>query len=142
FGRRRTLRSNLKCSTGAGAIAFTGAVNGCFNLTANSTGLTTFSAPVGGGAPLASLTTDAGGTMAINGGSVITTGAQSYNDAVTLGANTTLTSTGSGTITLASTVNGAFSLTVNTAGATTLGGAVGGTTALTSLTTDAGRTRA
>ncbi len=40
---------------------------------------------------LASVTTDSGGTTAINGGSVRTTGAQTYNDNVTLGANTTLT---------------------------------------------------
>jgi hypothetical protein len=83
------------------------------------------------------VTTDAPGSTNINGGSVITTGAQTYNDAVVLGANTTLTSTSSGAISLNSTVNGAFSLTVNTAGATTFAGAVGGTTALTSVTTDA-----
>ena len=65
-----------------------------------------------------------------------TTGAQTYNDAVTLGAATTLTSTGSGALTLGSTVNGAQSLTVNTAGATTLAGPIGGGTPLTSVTTD------
>jgi len=62
---------------------------------------------------------------------------QTYNDAVSLGADTTLTSTGAGNVTFASTVNGAHGLTVNTAGTTTLGGAVGGCGALTSLTTDA-----
>src|SRR5207302_1037120 len=85
---------------------------------------------------LISVTTDAAGSTAVNGGGVTTSSDQSYNDAVTLGANTTLTSTGGGNITLASTVNGAFDLAVNTAGTTTFGGAVGGTTALTSLTTD------
>ena len=82
------------------------------------------------------LTTNAGGTTALNGGTVTTTGAQTYNDAVTLGAATTLTSTGSGALTLGSTVNGAQSLTVNTAGATTLAGPIGGGTPLTSVTTD------
>jgi len=63
----------------------------------------------------------------ISGGAVTTTGAQIYNDPVTLGANTTLTSTGSGAITLAGTLDGAFNFTVNTAGITTFGGIVGGT---------------
>ena len=85
---------------------------------------------------LSTLTTNAGGTTALNGGTVTTTGAQTYNDAVTLGAATTLTSTGSGALTLGSTVNGAQSLTVNTAGATTLAGPIGGGTPLTSVTTD------
>ena len=56
-----------------------------------------------------------------------TTGGQTYNDAVTLGADTILTDTGSSAITLAQTVNGPFTLTVNTGGTTTFGGAVGGT---------------
>ena len=102
----------------------------------NSTGTTTLAGAVGGGTPLTSLTTNAGGTTALNGGTVTTTGAQTYNDAVTLGAATTLTSTGSGALTLGSTVNGAQSLTVNTAGATTLAGPIGGGTPLTSVTTD------
>jgi hypothetical protein len=36
------------------------------------------------------VTTNANGTLIMNGGSVTTTGAQTYNDAVTLGADTTL----------------------------------------------------
>ena len=86
--------------------------------------------------PLTTLTTNAGGTRALNGGTVTTTGAQTYNDAVTLGADTTFTSTGSGAMTLGSTVDGAQSLTVNTAGATTLAGPIGGGAPLTSVTTD------
>jgi len=124
-------------SSGSGNITFASTVNGASSLTVNTTGTTTFGGAVGGTTALASLTTDAGGTTIINGGSVTTSGAQSYGDAVTLGANTTFASTGSGNITFVSTVNGAFALTANTAGVTTLGGAVGGTTALTSVTTDA-----
>jgi autotransporter-associated beta strand protein len=88
---------------------------------------------------LTSVTTDAGGTLVMNGGSVTTTGAQSYNDAVTLGANTTLNGVA---ITLASTLksNGSnYSLTVNDSGTTTFGGAIGSATLgekLSSLTTD------
>src|SRR5260221_588007 len=108
-------------------------------LTLNSTGATTLTSAVGNTAALASLTTNAGGTTAINGGVVTTTGAQTYGDAVTLGAATTITGVGN---TFGSTVNGAFALTVNDSGTTTFGGVVGGTTALTSLTTDAAGTTA
>src|SRR5207249_1887274 len=96
-----------------------------------------------GGNSLASLTTNVGGTTFINGGAVTTSGAQSYGDAVQLGTNTTLASTGNGNITLAA-VDGAAaatqSLTVNTGGTTTFGGVVGGTNSLATLTTDAGGT--
>src|SRR5207253_8293361 len=94
-------------STGSGNVTLAGTVNGAFSLTANTGGTTTFGGAVGGSTALTSVTTDAAGTVAINGGSVVTTGAQSYGDPVTLGANNTLTSTGSGNVTLAGTVNGA-----------------------------------
>ena len=61
---------------------------------------------------------------------------------VTLGANTTLTSTGSGAITFGGTVNNAQTLTTSTAGITTFSGIVGGSTALTSVTTGGGGTTA
>jgi len=88
---------------------------------------------------LTSLTTDAPGSTAINGGSVRTTGAQTYNDAVSLGADTTLTSTGGGNIAFVSTVDGARP-DGDTTGATRFGSTVGAATALASLTTDAGGT--
>ncbi|GEM_PF-3160615 len=125
-------------STGAGNVVFAGSVNGGFNLTINTDGTTIFSGPVGGATALASLTTDAAGATALNGGSSATTGAQLYGDAVTLGANTTFSSSAAGDITLGSTVDGASRLTVNTAGITTFDGVVGGTTPLTRLITNAG----
>ena len=82
--------------------------------------------------------TDAAGTTAINGGAVTTSGAQTYNDDVTLGA--AVTTLNGSAVTLAKTVNGASALTVNAAGATIFGGVVGGTTPLISVTTDAGGT--
>src|SRR5437588_765924 len=109
-------------------------------LTVNTAGTTTFGGAVGNSTALASVTTDAAGSTAINGGSVATTGTQTYNDDVTLGAGTTLSSSGAGAagnITLAKTVNGAQTLAVNTAGTTTFGGAVGNSTALASVATDA-----
>ncbi|MBI3069367.1 MAG: hypothetical protein HYY79_10975 [Betaproteobacteria bacterium] len=106
-------------------------------LQVNDSGTTTFGGVVGGGLALSSLTTDAPGTTAINSTGVTTTGNQTYNDPVTLGANSTLASTGAGTIQFASTLNGGFALTVNTVGNTIFTGAVGGGPALASLTTDA-----
>ena len=131
LGAATTLTSTDNAST----INLAGTVNGAYALTVNNSGTTTLGGTVGVTAALASVTTDAGGTLNLNGGSVITTGAQTYNDPTTLGVNTTLSSTnGLSSINLAGTVNGAYSLTVsNAGGSTTLGGAVGGTTALTGL---------
>jgi hypothetical protein len=55
---------------------------------------------VGGISALTSILTDNPGITAINGGLNITTGAQTYLDNVTLGGNTTLTSTTTGDITI------------------------------------------
>ena len=55
--------------------------------------------PLGGAINVATLTTDAGGSTAINGGSVTTSGAQSYNDTLSLGASAVFTSN-AGNITL------------------------------------------
>src|SRR5439155_3468133 len=64
---------------------------------------------------------------------VKTSGAQTYNSAVTLGNTVTLATTNS-PVDFASTVDGAFGLTVNAgSGTVTFGGAVGGTTPLASL---------
>ncbi len=134
-------------STGNGNVVFTSTVDGpvARTLTVNTGGITTFGGAVGGGGkPLASLTTDAAGTTQLNGGTVNTTGQQTYNDAVSLGADTTVTSTGSGAngqIKFGSTLNSDATttpraLTVNTAGTTIFGGLVGAT-ALASVTTDA-----
>ena len=78
----------------AGNVTFASTIDGGFGLTVNDSGTTTFTGAVGATTPLASLTTDAPGTTQINGGSVKTSGNQTYNDAVTLGTTTTLTATG------------------------------------------------
>jgi hypothetical protein len=114
----------------------------------NDSGTTTLGGALGSataGDKLSSITTDAAGTTAINGGSITTTGTQTFNDAVTLGNDTTLTGVG---ITLSSTVKssgGNSSLVVNDSGATILGDAIGGSTdaeKLSSITTDAAGTTA
>jgi hypothetical protein len=71
---------------------------------------------------------------------ITTTGSQIYYDNVTLGDDTTLTSTDSGTITFDQKLDGAQTLNVNTDGITAFNGAVGDGVALTSLTTNVGGT--
>jgi filamentous hemagglutinin family protein len=96
------------------AVSLTGNVDGNHNLVIHSAGATTF----GGTVRTASVTTDAVGTLAINGGAVETTGTQNYGEVAVLGANTTLTGS---TVTLSAGANGT-GLTI--AGASTLGGDV------------------
>jgi hypothetical protein len=78
---------------------------------------------------LTSVTTDAAGSTAIDGGSVQTTGGQTYNDAVTLGGATTLTGS---TVTFSSTLDGGGS-SLNLASGTdaVFNGAVSNMTTLT-----------
>ncbi|MEO5330756.1 MAG: hypothetical protein H7839_01925 [Magnetococcus sp. YQC-5] len=124
-------------TSNAGAITFTDKIAGQHagraTLNVNSKGTTTFSGSVGESKSLASLVTDTGGTTKINGGAIITTNIQTYNDAVTLGANTTLTSP---TVNFLNTVNasikGAETLTIT--GAATFSGLVGNTKELGELT--------
>ena len=125
-------------STEGGDVAFNDTVDGSGSLEVNTAGVTRFEGAVGGTTALASLTTDSEGSVEINGGSVRTVGAQSYGDAVTLGADTTLSSTNSGTIGFSGTLDGAYQLAIDTNGETRFDGVVGGTTALASLTTDVG----
>ncbi|CAO3380993.1 filamentous hemagglutinin N-terminal domain-containing protein [Azospirillum argentinense] len=137
---------------GGSSVLFAGTVDGAHALTVNNKGATTFSGTVGSTTALASLTTDAGGTTSLR--NVLTSGAQTYNDAVTLnglysaggaftanGATTlagTTTVYGGSSVLFASTVDGSYALAINNKGATTFSGTVGGTTALASLTTDSG----
>jgi len=57
-----------------------------------STAWVMWNCQVGGLTPLTSVSTNADGTTAINGGLVATSGNQLYGDAVVIGANTALTS--------------------------------------------------
>jgi hypothetical protein len=144
-----TLGANATLDAGTGPITLNGTVQSpgmAYTLALNSGGTTTLGGAVGGGGnPLAGLTTNVGGTTAVNGGSVTTTGAggQAYNDNVTLGANTTLDA-GTGPITFNGTLESpgtAYTLALNSSGTATLGGAVGGGgNPLAGLTTNAGGT--
>ena len=114
-------------------VAFQNTVDGNQALTVNSSGVTHFEKAVGNTTALNSLTTDATGTTEIKD-NIKTTGNQTYNDAVTLKGNSTLTGTN---VTFQNTVDGNQALTVNASGTTHFEKAVGGTTVLTALTTDA-----
>jgi autotransporter-associated beta strand protein len=87
-------------------VTFSSTINGANALTINTPGTTTLNGALGNTTPLASLTTDAGGTTAVNGGSVKTTGAQTYNDPVSLGANTLFQSISGGVITFIEALTG------------------------------------
>jgi hypothetical protein len=127
-------------STNNGAITFgsSATVNGGNSLSiGNGTGAVTFGAAVGVGTPLTSLTiSSTTGTTVLNGGTIATSGTQTYDDPVTLGAATTLTTTNSAvTFGSAATVNGAYVLSIgNGTGLVTFGAAVGGSAPLASLT--------
>jgi hypothetical protein len=137
-----TLNGPVTLATGAiavtsddAAVTFNGTVDGAQSLVVNAGGgAITFGAAVGGTTPLTSLTTTGGGTTDINGGSIRTTGAQTYNEPVSLGAADTLTGVN---VSFNATLDGANTLIVNDSGTTTFAGVVGGGTPLTSITTDA-----
>ena len=82
FNDTVVLGANTILNAAAGAISFAKTIDGPFLLSANTTGATTFNAPVGGVVPLASLATNAGGTSQVFGGLVRTTGNQAWRDDV------------------------------------------------------------
>ena len=88
---------------GNGSLTLSGVMNdvaaGTSTLTQTGSGTLTLSNTVGSTNALAAIVTSAGQTTAIDGGSVRTTGAQTYGGTVTTGGATTLTSTGGGNIT-------------------------------------------
>ncbi len=156
--------STLGEQTYAGGVRLSGnttinATNATFNGTINSlttadrsltintngNGTTTFNGAIGNLAPLASLTTNADGRTVLSGGQVTTSGAQTYNDTVTLALSNTLSGSN---LTFNSTVDSADAvarnLTLNTTGGgtKTFGAVVGGIHELGNLTTNAdGQTR-
>lgn len=126
-----TLASTVSVTTGSGAVAFTGAVSGANALTVTSSGTTTY----GGAVDIASLNQAGTGGTAINGGSVTSSGTQTYVGHVTLGDDAVLTGT---TVTLANGADGAHALEID--GTALLTGAIGATTKLASLTLDGAAT--
>ncbi len=131
FNNRLDGAQDLTLNAGSGNIIFNEAI-AIRNLAANSSGTTRFNSTVSA----STLATDAGGTTEI-GGSVTTTGAQQFNDAVRLAGNVTFTSSG-GDILFNSTVdgtNGSESLNLNApAGNIAVNGAIGSLAAIGNLT--------
>lgn len=127
-------------STATADIIFNQTLNGAFTLEINTDSDTTFNGTVGNDSALTSLITDANGTTNINGGSIDTTGSQTFNDEVLLGLDTRLESSSSGNITFESFLDGAFNLVINTVGNTNFEDTVGNSAALASLTTNTGGT--
>ena len=128
LGGNQTLQGTI-INFGGSVDSITG-----FSGSVSITGNTVFTGAIGDQLALGSVAVS--GTSAINGGQIITTGAQSFSSPVTLGADTLLSAAGAN-ITFGSTIqNGAARvLTVSSgAGTVTFGGAVGGgATALGSL---------
>ncbi len=156
-----TLAADTLVRTGSGAVTFTGAIDGMTtggeSLTVRSRSATTFVRPIGPTVPLASVTTDAGGSTAVAGAT--TTGDQVYGDRAALagtfasrrgrfsvGGPARLSgalwlATDGAPVDFASRLDGAFPLVVTTggdgeraAGAVRFGGAVGGRAPLAGLT--------
>ena len=126
---------------GGGSLLFASTVNGAFDLTLDTVGSTTLNGAIGVVTPLASLTTDDGGTTTLGAGVITTSGAQTYGDGVILTKATTLASNAGGGLTFGSSVDGAFDLTLNSGGNEVFDGLVGNLTPLTSLTTDVAGSR-
>ncbi len=114
--------------SGGGAIAFLGTIGGAHALDVNTAGATSFAAPV----QIASLTVaNTAGTTALDGGSVTTTGGQTYDNPVTLGAATVLSG---GVVTFATIVNSSgAAVALAVSGNASFGAAVGGLLPLQTL---------
>jgi hypothetical protein len=139
------LAGTTTINTGLGPITFNSTITGGgFNLTLSAMGTTTLGGAVSAVNTLTSNNT--GDTVVndtisttttlvmvdpvqLNGGSVITTGDQTYSNTITLGNPTVLNGAN---LTLATVLGGGFNLTLNGALVTTLGGVVSGVAALTS----------
>jgi hypothetical protein len=112
-------------------VQFAGTLDGTHALTISDSGTTSFGGAVGGAHPLTSLSVTAADGIVADMPSVTTTGAQSYDGAVTLGTDATFSGNG---IDFGSTVDGDHALTANAdPGTLTFAGAVGGAVPLASL---------
>jgi len=124
------LGSNTVLTSAVGNVLFSTTIDGGFGLSIDAQGDVTLDGAAGGTAPLSNLDVQSGGTTNIDTGSITTTGTQTYNGAVALGANVVMTGsnlTFSGSIAMASN-----DLTLNVSGSgTTVNGAINGSGALT-----------
>ena len=145
YGDSVVLGSNTTLvSTNAAAITFSDTVNSldatARNLTVNTTGTTWFKGNVGTTHALGTLTTNAGGSTKLGDAAAFTlttTGAQSFNDDVTLSQNTTVNA-GASNVAFGAKLDSLTStprnLTINSTGNTTFTGLVGSTQRLGTVT--------
>ncbi len=133
YGDAVTLGANTKLTSTGGLVQFTQTLDSDATARALTVvGRAEFDSTVGGANPLASVAVT--GTSALTGGSVKTVAAQTYNDAVTLGADTTLTSTGGGLVQFIGAINSdATARALTVVGRAEFDSTVGGTNALASV---------
>ena len=107
FGSLRARTGDLDLASVGGGITFGGAVDGPAALVVRAapTAVVVFGGAVGGSTPFATVASNGAGKVLLNGGSVTTVGAQRYDGALLLGANTVLTGAGA---TFSGGVNGAI----------------------------------
>ena len=117
---------NARVATGGvvnGTVNFGGTINSSGagrTLAINTSAATTLNGAIGNTLALTSLTTDVGGSTAINGGVVTTTGVQTYNDAFTSNGSTTFNTTNSNVV---------FNSSIVAAGDTAIAAGTGAVTA-------------
>ncbi|MFI5350026.1 MAG: hypothetical protein ACHQ2Z_10815, partial [Elusimicrobiota bacterium] len=133
------LYNDLTLFSNNGNVTFHKRVDGGHILTVNAgSGDISFLGLVGSLTPLESLILNGTGITHLNGGSAATSGLQAYGEAVSLGANTALTSS-AGDVSFAQPLNGAQNLTINAINAD-FNGPVGDVAPLASLTVNASGT--
>lgn len=113
------LTGDTVVNAGSGDVTFSGTVDGPHALSVNSTGATQFVRQVGGQNLLASFATDAGGSTAT--ASVLTAGAQTYGDPLTLNGGYAITN-GSFSAAGDTRLAGPSSITILKSGGVTFGG--------------------
>ncbi|MBF0622288.1 MAG: filamentous hemagglutinin N-terminal domain-containing protein, partial [Magnetococcales bacterium] len=133
-----TLTDDTTLIVTTGDVTLSNAIQGSgsarsFTVNANNGALTVTTA-IAGTDLINNLDLTASNGIALNNGSIVTTGTQDYNSAITLGADTTLTA--GGNIAMDSTVTGSggsrsLTLDASTAGTITVGGAVSDISTLT-----------
>ncbi|HEX3657875.1 MAG TPA: hypothetical protein VHV55_18945, partial [Pirellulales bacterium] len=131
------LQSDATFNAGSSPILFDSSLDGAHNAVFDTSATTTLVGNLGAKTALASLTTDGGGTTAIEG-DLTTTGKQTYNGQVTAGTSTVLNA-GSAGIVFNGSIDGGI-LMCNSIGTTWFNAPIGTTSLLGSLTVEGGGT--
>ena len=115
-----TLGAPTTLDAGAANVIFSSTVDGAHDLEISQASNVTFNGIVGGRVPLASLTTHAGTSVWVNSAAITTSGTQSYDDTLTLGASTVSLTSTSDTLKFVNIHDGASSFNLNLDSATRL----------------------